>query len=105
MPVVGFCFSFPLRQLSVNHGTLIKWNKGFTNENAVDEDPTELLEAALARQGMQVSACMPSLQLLLSCTCLQLLLLCVFCCHVWQVAHVGPPTTTQKRQQCGVAFE
>jgi len=59
MPVVGFCFSFPLRQTSVNHGTLIKWNKGFTNANAVDEDPTELLEAALARQGMQVSACMP----------------------------------------------
>lgn len=53
MPVVGFCFSFPLRQTSVNHGTLIKWNKGFTNANAVDEDPTELLEAALARQGMQ----------------------------------------------------
>lgn len=59
MPVVGFCFSFPLRQTSVNHGTLIKWNKGFTNANAVDEDPTELLEAALARQGMQVSARMP----------------------------------------------
>ncbi|KAL0056117.1 hypothetical protein WJX82_007885 [Trebouxia sp. C0006] len=53
MPVVGFCFSFPLRQISVNHGTLIKWNKGFTNPNAVGEDPTQLLEAALARQGMQ----------------------------------------------------
>lgn len=54
--MVGFCFSFPLKQASVNHGTLIKWNKGFTNANAVGEDPTELLEAALARQGMQVSS-------------------------------------------------
>ncbi len=64
MPVVGFCFSFPLRQISVNHGTLIKWNKGFTNPNAVGEDPTQLLEAALARQGMQVSAMHASLHLL-----------------------------------------
>jgi len=43
-----------MKQRSVNHGTLIKWNKGFTNANAVDEDPTDLLEAALKRQGMQV---------------------------------------------------
>ena len=64
MPVAGFCFSFPLRQISVNHGTLIKWNKGFTNPNAVGEDPTQLLEAALARQGMQVSAMHASLHLL-----------------------------------------
>ena len=101
MPVVGFCFSFPLRQTSVNHGTLIKWNKGFTNANAVDEDPTELLEAALARQGMQVSACMPP-------TVLQLFAVhspeC-FCFHVWQVAHMGLPANTHKRLQCGAAVE
>lgn len=54
LPVVGFCFSFPLKQKSVNHGTLIKWNKGFTNSGSVDEDPTDMLEAALARQGMKV---------------------------------------------------
>lgn len=43
-----------MKQQSVNHGTLIKWNKGFTNSNSVDEDPTDMLEAALARQGMKV---------------------------------------------------
>ncbi|KAL3147780.1 hypothetical protein ABBQ32_002513 [Trebouxia sp. C0010 RCD-2024] len=53
LPVVGFCFSFPLKQKSVNHGTLIKWNKGFTNSESVGEDPTDMLEAALARQGMK----------------------------------------------------
>ena len=44
-------------QYTVNHGTLIKWNKGFTNANAIDKDPADMLEAALARQGMKVSLC------------------------------------------------
>ena len=43
-----------MKQKSLNHGTLIKWNKGFTNAGAVNEDPTDLLEAALSRNGMQV---------------------------------------------------
>ena len=54
LAIVGFCFSFPMDQKSVNHGTLIKWNKGFTNSDSVGEDPTNMLEAALARQGMKV---------------------------------------------------
>ena len=54
LPIVGFCFSFPMKQQSVNHGTLIKWNKGFTNSKSVDEDPADMLTAALARQGMKV---------------------------------------------------
>ena len=43
-----------MKQQSVNRGTLIKWNKGFTNSKSVDEDPAVMLEAALARQGMKV---------------------------------------------------
>lgn len=43
-----------MKQQSVNHGTLIKWNKGFTNSKSVNEDPADMLEAALARQGMKV---------------------------------------------------
>lgn len=29
-PVVGFCFSFAMKQTAVNAGTLLAWTKGFT---------------------------------------------------------------------------
>ncbi|KAI4380011.1 hypothetical protein MLD38_006245 [Melastoma candidum] len=32
---IGFTFSFPVRQLSIASGTLIKWTKGFSIEDAV----------------------------------------------------------------------
>lgn len=32
---LGFTFSFPVRQLSISSGTLIKWTKGFNIEDAV----------------------------------------------------------------------
>lgn len=32
---IGFTFSFPVRQLSLASGTLIKWTKGFLIEDAV----------------------------------------------------------------------
>lgn len=32
---LGFTFSFPVRQLSLASGTLIKWTKGFLIEDAV----------------------------------------------------------------------
>jgi hexokinase len=28
--VVGFCFSFAIKQLSLNQGILLDWTKGFT---------------------------------------------------------------------------
>jgi hexokinase len=33
--VLGFTFSFPVRQTSVASGSLIRWTKGFSIENAV----------------------------------------------------------------------
>lgn len=32
---LGFTFSFPVKQLSVSSGTLIKWTKGFAIEDMV----------------------------------------------------------------------
>ena len=32
---LGFTVSFPIRQLSVSSGVLIKWTKGFTIEDVV----------------------------------------------------------------------
>lgn len=32
---LGFTFSFPVRQLSISSGTLIKWTKGFSIEDTV----------------------------------------------------------------------
>lgn len=51
-PVVGFCFSFPVDQTTVNSGRIIVWTKGFENPGAVGSDPVQLLSAALKRQGM-----------------------------------------------------
>lgn len=34
---LGFSFSFPVRQLSVSSGVLIKWTKGFAVGDAVSE--------------------------------------------------------------------
>ncbi|URD80889.1 Hexokinase [Musa troglodytarum] len=34
---LGFTFSFPIRQLSVSSGVLIKWTKGFTIEDVVND--------------------------------------------------------------------
>lgn len=33
---LGFTFSFPVRQTSIASGTLIKWTKGFSIEDAVN---------------------------------------------------------------------
>ena len=55
-PVVGFCFSFPVEQTDLAAGKLIKLTKRFENEGAVGEDPVKLLQSALERAGMPVSA-------------------------------------------------
>ncbi|XP_064989444.1 hexokinase-3-like isoform X2 [Musa acuminata AAA Group] len=34
---LGFTFSFPIRQLSVSSGVLIKWTNGFTSEDVVND--------------------------------------------------------------------
>ncbi|KAI5662746.1 hypothetical protein M9H77_22069 [Catharanthus roseus] len=55
---LGFTFSFPVRQLSIASGTLIKWTKGFLIEDAVGEDVVGELTKAMERVGldMRVSA-------------------------------------------------
>ncbi|XP_026405530.1 hexokinase-1-like [Papaver somniferum] len=55
---LGFTFSFPVKQLSIASGTLIRWGKGFSIDDAVDKDVVVELTKALDRQGiyMRVAA-------------------------------------------------
>ncbi|XP_071742445.1 hexokinase-1-like [Rutidosis leptorrhynchoides] len=55
---LGFTFSFPVMQLSINSGTLIRWTKGFSIEGMVGRDVVAELTKAMKRQGvdMRVSA-------------------------------------------------
>ncbi|PKI50055.1 hypothetical protein CRG98_029555 [Punica granatum] len=51
---LGFTFSFPVRQTSVASGTLIKWTKGFSIEDAVGEDVVGELTKAMERVGLNM---------------------------------------------------
>ncbi|KAI3737665.1 hypothetical protein L2E82_27675 [Cichorium intybus] len=55
---LGFTFSFPVMQLSIDSGTLIRWTKGFSIEEMVGKDVVQELAKAMKRQGvnMRVSA-------------------------------------------------
>ncbi|KAK4765117.1 hypothetical protein SAY86_026207 [Trapa natans] len=55
---LGFTFSFPVNQTSIASGTLIRWTKGFSIEDAIGEDVVGELTKALRRNGldMQVTA-------------------------------------------------
>lgn len=46
---IGFTFSFPCRQKSLNQAELITWTKGFTCSGGVDEDIGELLSKSLSK--------------------------------------------------------
>lgn len=48
--ILGFCFSFPTQQTAIDHGTLIKWVKGFTNPGAEGQDVMKLLRDAFQRK-------------------------------------------------------
>ncbi|KAJ3673274.1 hypothetical protein LUZ60_006648 [Juncus effusus] len=52
---LGFTFSFPVKQLSLSSGTLIKWTKGFCIEEAVGQDVVEELTKAMERQGLDMN--------------------------------------------------
>ncbi|KAJ1986618.1 hypothetical protein H4R33_003247 [Dimargaris cristalligena] len=52
---LGFTFSFAVAQSSINRGTLIMWNKGFTVEGVVGRDVVLLLQDALKRKHLRVS--------------------------------------------------
>ncbi|CAK7356762.1 unnamed protein product [Dovyalis caffra] len=55
---LGFTFSFPVMQTSIASGTLVRWTKGFSIDDAVGEDVVAELTRAMKRQGldMRVSA-------------------------------------------------
>jgi len=50
--IIGFTFSFPVNQTSVNSGTLIQWTKGFTTEGVEGHDVVELLTEAFIRNNV-----------------------------------------------------
>ena len=41
---LGFTFSFPVNQLGINSGTLIRWTKGFDIDEAIGQDVCALLQ-------------------------------------------------------------
>lgn len=52
---MGFTFSFPVNQTSIDRGTLIKWTKGFSCPDAVGKDVVQLLQDALNRKHIKVN--------------------------------------------------
>ncbi|KAK1553701.1 hypothetical protein Q3G72_002317 [Acer saccharum] len=55
---IGFTFSFPVKQTSIDSGILIKWTKGFAVSGTAGKDVVACLNEAMERQGldMRVSA-------------------------------------------------
>ncbi|XP_061374117.1 hexokinase-3-like isoform X1 [Gastrolobium bilobum] len=51
---LGFTFSFPVKQLSVSSGILIKWTKGFSIVDTVGRDVAACMQEALSRKGLDV---------------------------------------------------
>ena len=51
---LGFTFSFPVNQLSLTSGTLVKWTKDFDVAGAVGEDVVKLLMQALERKKVSI---------------------------------------------------
>lgn len=49
---VGFTFSFPVKQTSINSGILIHWTKGFEAYDVEGKDVVRLLNESLARNGL-----------------------------------------------------
>lgn len=44
---LGFTFSFPVNQLGINRGLLMRWTKGFDIDDAVGKDVCELLQVEI----------------------------------------------------------
>ncbi|VVC29592.1 Hexokinase, N-terminal,Hexokinase, binding site,Hexokinase,Hexokinase, C-terminal [Cinara cedri] len=55
---LGFTFSFPISQLSINSGKLVRWTKGFTCDGVVDEDVVKLLNKSIKKsKDLNVTIC------------------------------------------------
>jgi len=48
---LGFTFSFPMRQHSLDSGCLVTWTKTFNCPDVVDEDVVKLLQKSLEKYG------------------------------------------------------
>ncbi|ROW16485.1 hypothetical protein VPNG_02713 [Cytospora leucostoma] len=51
---LGFTFSFPVQQIGINKGILIRWTKGFDIPDAVGRDVCELLQTEIDKLGLPV---------------------------------------------------
>ena len=51
---LGFTFSFPVHQLGINRGELIRWTKGFDIKAAIGQDVCALLQAEIDGLGLPV---------------------------------------------------
>jgi hexokinase len=51
---MGFTFSFPVQQVGINKGTLIRWTKGFDIPDAVGQDVCALLQAEIDKLHLPV---------------------------------------------------
>ncbi|KAK7307916.1 hypothetical protein VNO77_41392 [Canavalia gladiata] len=51
---LGFTFSFPVKQMSVSSGILIKWTKGFSIVDMVGRDVAACLQEALMQKGLDI---------------------------------------------------
>ncbi|CAN0901822.1 At1g50460 [Linum grandiflorum] len=53
---LGFTFSFPVKQMSIRSGILIRWNKGFSIQDMVGCEILGRLQAALMKKDLDMSA-------------------------------------------------
>eukprot|EP00250_Pteridium_aquilinum_P017146 c23474_g1_i1 orf=324-2042(+) len=51
---LGFTFSFPIKQTSIDAGTLIKWTKGFAVQGTAGKDVVQALNEAMERRGLDM---------------------------------------------------
>ncbi|XP_031104514.1 hexokinase-1-like [Ipomoea triloba] len=51
---LGFTFSFPVMQTSINTGDLIRWTKGFSIDDMVGQDVVAELTKAITRKGVDM---------------------------------------------------
>jgi hexokinase len=51
---LGFTFSFPIHQIGINRGTLMRWTKGFDIPDAVGQDVCVLLQKEIDALGLPV---------------------------------------------------
>ncbi|KAJ4412948.1 glucokinase [Gnomoniopsis sp. IMI 355080] len=51
---LGFTFSFPVQQIGINKGILMRWTKGFDIPDAVGKDVCELLQSEIDKLGLPV---------------------------------------------------